>query len=64
MQAGKDQPFALHLLEHVNTLRDAVGVGIISHHLCREIDKFTGVETPAICIEVIKQLFRSDVCVK
>ena len=40
-----------------------VGIGIVAQHVSREVDKLVGVEAPTVCIEVITDLFGSDVSV-
>ena len=56
--------FALGFFEEVDVLRDPVGFVVVRHHLCGEIDKLARVETPAVGIEVVDEVFGGDVGVE
>ena len=43
--------FALGIiLKHINMLRDALGIDIVAHHLCGEINELAWVEPAAVCV--------------
>jgi hypothetical protein len=48
----------LGFLEYVDVLGDAVCLRVVPHHVSWEINKFTGVETPTIGVEVVDKLPR------
>ena len=56
--------FALGFFEHVDIFWDALGDGIVTQHLGREIDELARVETPTVGSEVVEKLGRRDVGVK
>ena len=50
----------MSILEHINLLRDAVSIHVVSHHLRWEIDQFSGVQASAVGIEVCEQVVGRD----
>jgi hypothetical protein len=55
--------FVLCFIEHVNVLWDPICLGIVPHHLRREVDNFTWVEATAICIKILNKLLGGHVVV-
>jgi hypothetical protein len=56
--------FTLGILEHVYILGDALRVGVVAHHLGREINELAGVESAAVCVEELQELLRGDMRVE
>ncbi len=56
--------FAFGILEHINIFGDALGIGIVAHHLGGKINELTGVEPTAVCVKMVEQLSGSEVCVE
>ena len=54
----------LGFLEHVNVLRDALHIGVVTEHLSWEVDEFAWVEATTVGVEMVKQLFCHDVGVE
>ena len=52
------------ILQHIDILGDALGICVVAHHLCGEINKLAWAEPAAVCAEEIQELLGSYMCVE